>query len=610
VYREWNGALGVNTVSRLLVLVTLAGVYFVAGKLGLMLAMVHPSATAVWAPTGIALAAFLRLGLGVWPAIFVAAFLVNLTTAGSVTTSLGIALGNTLEAAAGSALVTRFARGSAAFDRAADVFKFTGLAALVSTTVSATIGVTSLALTGHAAWADYGAIWLTWWLGDAAGALIVAPPLLLWSAGRPVRWGQARWIEALLVLLTVIGVGQLVFSGSFSPPVQRLPFLGIPPLVWLAYRFGQREAASATLVLSGIALWGTLSGFGPFAQEMPNVALLSLQAYMSVITLTALVLAAAVADRRRADEERLKEARERVRAYEALEKSEELHRAIAELTSDFAVVSRVDPDGGVVVESATEGFRRVTGYALEELVGPDGWKPLLDVGAVATLRHASTRLLSGESLSLEIPVTSKNGEERWLLCHAQPVWSAAEARIVRILGAAEDVTDRRETEDKLRRHQAAILQLSTPVLRIRERLLILPVVGPIDAPRAQHLTDELLRSIRANRAKAVVIDLTGVATMIPDVAQQMLKTVEACRLLGASIIVTGMSHTIADTLVSIGVDMGKVTSLGDLQSGMEAAEGLLAADAMSTAADPDRAVASSGAALSLGGRTRPLRRSP
>ena len=132
MYREWNGALGVNTVSRLLVLVTLAGVYFVAGKLGLMLAMVHPSATAVWAPTGIALAAFLRLGLGVWPAIFVAAFLVNLTTAGSVTTSLGIALGNTLEAAAGSALVTRFARGSAAFDRAADVFKFTGLAALVS----------------------------------------------------------------------------------------------------------------------------------------------------------------------------------------------------------------------------------------------------------------------------------------------------------------------------------------------------------------------------------------------------------------------------------------------------------------------------------------------
>ena len=606
MYREWNGALGVNTVSRLLVLVILAGVYFVAGKLGLMLAMVHPSATAVWAPTGIALAAFLRLGLGVWPAIFVAAFLVNLTTAGSVTTSLGIALGNTLEAAAGSALVTRFAGGSPAFDRAADVFKFTGLAALASTTVSATCGAATLALTGYADWANYGAIWSTWWLGDAAGALIVAPPLLLWSAGRPVRWSPGRWLEALLVLLTVIGVGRLVFSGSIPLPVQRLPFLGIPPLIWLAYRFGQREAATATLVLSGIALWGTVYGFGPFAQETPHAALLSLQAYMSVITLTALVLAAAVADRRRADEERLKEARERVRAYEALETSEELHRAIAELTSDFAVVSRVEPDGVVVVESTTEGFRQVTGYALEELVGLEGWRHILGAGAIATLRHASTRLLSGERLSLEVPITSKNGEERWLLCHAQPVWSAKEGRIVRILGAAEDVTDRRETEDTLRRHQAAILQLSTPVLRIRERLLILPVVGPIDAPRAQHLTDELLRSIRANRAKAVVIDLTGVATMIPDVAQQMLKTVEACRLLGASIIVTGMSHTIADTLVSIGVDMGKVTSLGDLQSGMEEAERLLAADGAPAAPGAEGEVA----ATILAVRGRPLRRSP
>jgi rsbT co-antagonist protein RsbR len=115
------------------------------------------------------------------------------------------------------------------------------------------------------------------------------------------------------------------------------------------------------------------------------------------------------------------------------------------------------------------------------------------------------------------------------------------------------------------------------VLRIRDRLLILPVIGEIDGPRAQHLTAEILSSIRTNRAKVVVIDMTGVATMNPQVAQQMLSTIEACRLLGASIIITGLSHAIADVLVSFGVDLGRVTSLGDLQSGMEEAERLLAA---------------------------------
>lgn len=117
-----------DRVRRLLVLVVVAAAYVVAGKLGLLLAVVHPSATAVWAPTGIALAAFFRLGTGVWPAIFVAAFLVNVTTAGSIATSLGIALGNTLEGAVGYALARRVAPACASFARPADVFVFTGLA--------------------------------------------------------------------------------------------------------------------------------------------------------------------------------------------------------------------------------------------------------------------------------------------------------------------------------------------------------------------------------------------------------------------------------------------------------------------------------------------------
>jgi integral membrane sensor domain MASE1 len=160
------------TIRRLLgelgVLAGLAALYFAAGKLGLMLAYLHPSASPVWPPTGLALAAVLLLGYRVWPAVLVGAYFVNVTTAGSIATSIGIATGNTLEALVGAYLVNRFANGRDAFDRPEDVFKWALLAAMISTVVSATFGVTSLCLGGVASWASYGAIWLTWWLGDAA----------------------------------------------------------------------------------------------------------------------------------------------------------------------------------------------------------------------------------------------------------------------------------------------------------------------------------------------------------------------------------------------------------------------------------------------------------
>src|ERR1043166_2272804 len=171
----------------LAVLAGLTLVYFVAGKLGLMLAFVNASATAVWPPTGIALAALLVFGYRVWPSIFLGAFLVNITTAGSVVTSLGIATGNTLEGLLGALLVNRFANGRHALERSQDIFKFAALAAVFSTMVSATCGVTTLCLGGYARWDEYEPIWLTWWLGDAAGDFLVAPLLLLWMANPRAR---------------------------------------------------------------------------------------------------------------------------------------------------------------------------------------------------------------------------------------------------------------------------------------------------------------------------------------------------------------------------------------------------------------------------------------
>jgi rsbT co-antagonist protein RsbR len=155
----------------------------------------------------------------------------------------------------------------------------------------------------------------------------------------------------------------------------------------------------------------------------------------------------------------------------------------------------------------------------------------------------------------------------------------------RILDAYEPAANRiantvavgfvQERERIIRQQQEAIMKLSTPVLQVRERLLILPIIGVIDAQRARQLTQQLLRGIRTNRARVVVIDITGVAAIDATVANHLVQTVEASRLLGATVIVTGLSPEIAQTLVTIGVDLGKMNTVGDLQGGIEEAERLL-----------------------------------
>ena len=279
----------------------LAVVYFVAAKLGLRLAFVNPSATAVWPPTGIALAAFLIVGARAWPAIFLGAFLANVTTAGSIATSIGIGLGNTLEGWLGAALVGRFAAGRQAFSRPRNAFRFAVLAAAVSTAVSATFGVTSLALGGFAPWTAFWHIWLTWWLGDGAGSLVVAPVVLLWAENWRIQWTRRQAAEAAALLASLLLVGLLVFGGQFPNASKNYPleFLCIPVLLWAAFRFGARETATLILLLSVIAIRGTLRGFGPFARETQNESLLLLQAFIAVIAVTKLIVAAVVAERRR-----------------------------------------------------------------------------------------------------------------------------------------------------------------------------------------------------------------------------------------------------------------------------------------------------------------------
>jgi len=288
----------------LAIVAALAVVYFGTAKLGLRFAFVNPSATALWAPTGITLAAFLILGSRMWPGAFLGAFFANLTTAGSVLTSIGIATGNTLEGVAGCYLIRRFARGPQAFERAQDIFKFAFVAGMVSTAISATVGVTSLSLGGYADWTLYGSIWRTWWLGDGVGAVLVTPLVLLWRENPRLNWTREQIIEIALLFLGLFITVWIVFGGRFHSEVKNYPleYLCIPFLIWAAFRFGRRKATSATCVLAGVAIWGTLQGFGPFSREDLNTSLLLVQSFVGIVAVTSLALAAEVSERKRADE--------------------------------------------------------------------------------------------------------------------------------------------------------------------------------------------------------------------------------------------------------------------------------------------------------------------
>jgi len=371
-----NDDIGVDRpfIARIAVIAGLAAIYFAAGKLGLSLAFVHVSATAVWPPTGIALAAFLFLGRGVWPGVFIGAFLVNLTTAGSALSSAGIAAGNTLEGLVAAELVARYANGRRAFERPRDVFAFALLAALVSPVVSATLGVSSLCVTGYAQWADFGPIWLTWWLGDAGGALIVAPLLIVWAnEPRPASLDRARTLElaalGLALALTALGVfgGLSPFAGRSNPTT----FLVFPALVWAAFRFGSHIATVAIVILAVTAIWSTLHGSGPFASQPSNEGLLLLEAFMGVAAMLTLALAAAESELRRAEARKIAERDEfiAIAAHELKTPITSLRLAVQLLRREAARGTPPDDakirDSLVTVESQSQRLGRLVTELLE-----------------------------------------------------------------------------------------------------------------------------------------------------------------------------------------------------------------------------------------------------
>jgi two-component system, cell cycle sensor histidine kinase and response regulator CckA len=293
-------------------ILVLALLYFCAGSFGLSLARVHPTASAVWPPSGIALAAILLWGYWLWPGIFLGAFAVTFPASGSIAAALGIAGGNTLEAILAAALIKRFANGSNAFDQTKTILKFILLAGILSTAVGATIGVSTLSLAGLAPWDHFLTIWLTWWLGDAVGNLIVASLLVLWLTQPLLPIRTVQLLEAAGLLLVLILVGWILFLTEIP---SGLEYFALVPLFWGGLRFGRRGAVTAAFAMSAIALWGTLRNLGPFATSDPTHSLLLLQVFLGTVTVTSLVLASVISERRRLEQRlRIKDAVSRILA--------------------------------------------------------------------------------------------------------------------------------------------------------------------------------------------------------------------------------------------------------------------------------------------------------
>ncbi|MES2978823.1 MAG: MASE1 domain-containing protein [Pseudomonadota bacterium] len=285
--------------------VCVAVVYAATAIGGLTYAAVGSTVTLIWAPSGIALAALLLLGYRMAASVALAAFAANLWTGVPLEVAAGVAVGNTLEALAGAWLLTTQMHFRTSLDRRRDVLALIALAAVVSTTLSATVGMTALAMGDLLPPDGWTSAWLKWWLGDMMGVLVVAPALLVWfGKNRPaisgVRFGEAFVLGGALIAVSylIFGAPEMAGRGYYPAALAVFPFV-----IWAALSFGQLGASLLSLTVSMLAVLGTTQGTGPFVVENPVDSLVRWCVFAIVVAVTGLLLAASVLEQRRAQAE-------------------------------------------------------------------------------------------------------------------------------------------------------------------------------------------------------------------------------------------------------------------------------------------------------------------
>ncbi len=376
--------------------------YYAFGRFAVYLAIPPGVATAVWPPSGIALAAVLLAGYRVWPGIWLGSFLVNIgtlwhspnaTAVVAILVTANIGLGSTLQALVGGYFIQRITGSSVPLSRSQDVFKFIGVE-ILSCLLAPTFGATGLCLGGFLAWSSFAFSWWTWWIGDLIGVLVIAPVLLSWWSRQPISWKARDVAEAAVLLLTLLVLSQIVFgvpSTSLRLTEISVAFLLTPPVIWAAFRFGLRGVTLTIVLISVAVLWGTILGRGPFVRDSVAESLLLMQIFIGVVVMIGLVLAASQSERQSAEAalrvstEKLElrvqertaeleaansalqsEVADRRRTEQSLRNSEMRFRLLVEGVEDHAIFM-LDPQGRVASWNA--GAERIQGYRAEEIIG-------------------------------------------------------------------------------------------------------------------------------------------------------------------------------------------------------------------------------------------------
>jgi signal transduction histidine kinase len=427
-----------------LVFVALAGLYVGAAKLGIELSVSEGVITPVWAPTGIALAALVLFGLRFWPAIAVGAFVANAISGASLPEAAAISVGNTLEAVVGALLLLRVGF-NPALGRVRDVLALIGLAALLSTTLSATNGVTALWISGDVSGSSYGSDWLLWWIGDAMGALIVAPLLMVWFT-TPPKLDRARTLEGLGLLALLIGLSSLVFLGGFW----RYPHLLFPLLVWATLRFHQVGSVTTNFVVAAIAIAGAVAETTPIGGSSPTVVVQILEGLLAGVSVAMLMLGAVLAERAATEHE-----------------LEQAHAALAEAQE----VARIGSWEWTIAPneiSWSDELYRLYGLAPGSIdVNYESFIERVHPADRDTVELVSQQALAdGRPFALDHRIVLPTGEVRWFHARGRVITDETGAP-VRMVGTSQDVTQRRHL-DELRDNilSAVSHELRTPLTAI------------------------------------------------------------------------------------------------------------------------------------------------
>ncbi len=444
------GSLFSKIFSYLWKIILIAVIYFVSAKFGLSLAFTTKQVTTVWPPTGIALAILLIGGYRYWPGIAMGAFVANLLTGETSAVALGIMIGNTLEAVTGAYLLNRLVGFDIKMSRIKDIIGFIFFGTLLNTAISATIGVYSLSVGGLSPWASFNSVWVTWWIGDMLGALMVAPLILSWNDKKYIQIITDRIPEGVILFLSLVTVSTFVFGGTFSQAAYSLPYVIFPFIIWAALRFNMIGVATATFSVSVIAISSTLLNLGPFSVSgvMVEENLIALQVFMFIMATTSLLLAAAI--------------HERKDAQAKVEESEQRFRALIEHSSD--VVALTDANNRIIYLSPST--KRVLGYDPEELIGTMGLNLVYPEDLEETKKVVQESIKNpSKSVTYQARVVRKDKKIIWVESVRTNLLNNPSIR--GMVSNFRDVTDHKEAEETLK-NRAQELERINKVLVGRE----------------------------------------------------------------------------------------------------------------------------------------------